>query len=675
MTTPVASLTAAPPPVAAGPAATAAASTPAGATSPFQTLLAATQTAADNTIDAALQTTPGIVDTATVASAATAATAATGTNTTTDATLAIPFGGLLGFVTAAITIPANAAVAQTTGQLGPVPTPVPADQATRSRAEQLVLDRQNGFLPTATAPTLAALTTVPTAAPNTGSGTTRPTDSNPNTNTALATVSTGLPVPLVPLEQSTTPAAVATSAATPATPGGGNAPIPAQAPIVTNLIPSIPVPAELSAVNPPVAEPTATVPASALPAAQLGDRPATAGERFAADAAAGARLVAPQQTQSVDFANALQQELAAPSAVAPSAVAPNGVTPSLVTPSAVAPNAAAPQVTASLAAAPDVIAPQLAVMPVTPVAPSAAPAAPPTAPVAPPVAPVVPPTAPVESPPAVSVPPLAAVANAALTNRLAVLNPAAPNPAAVNVPLLAASDAPVAIPVAVVAVQPTGTNEALNLTGAVSATSEFASLVLNSGRTTATSAFQPVEAAGRKSESRTTDDVPTGAAGALAAPMPVSDAPQLATVAPLTAATAPTPAAQIAETVVSQAHVLERDGGVEIRMRLDPPDLGRVQVRLLTRGDEVHGQVLVANDAVRGMLESQLPELRQRLEAAGVNVQQFSVSTDPGTGGGRNPYRDAVPEFAPRLAVSTGPTLAPLARISQPATGSLDVTV
>jgi flagellar hook-length control protein FliK len=82
--------------------------------------------------------------------------------------------------------------------------------------------------------------------------------------------------------------------------------------------------------------------------------------------------------------------------------------------------------------------------------------------------------------------------------------------------------------------------------------------------------------------------------------------------------------------------------------------------------------VLVADDAVRRMIESQLPELRQRLEAAGVNVQALDIATDPNTGGSRNPYQtESAPEFAPRTAAAP----APRARINRADAGSLDVTV
>ena len=123
------------------------------------------------------------------------------------------------------------------------------------------------------------------------------------------------------------------------------------------------------------------------------------------------------------------------------------------------------------------------------------------------------------------------------------------------------------------------------------------------------------------------------------------------------------------------SHVLERDGVVEFRMRLDPPDLGRVQIRLITRGDEVYGQVLVADDAVRRLIESQLPELRQRLEAAGVNIQRFDVATDSGTGGSQSAYREFTgAALAPRVPTGV-PAPAPQARIGRFEAGSLDVTV
>ena len=138
---------------------------------------------------------------------------------------------------------------------------------------------------------------------------------------------------------------------------------------------------------------------------------------------------------------------------------------------------------------------------------------------------------------------------------------------------------------------------------------------------------------------------------------------------------------QIAQSVVSQVRVLSKDETVEYSIRLDPPDLGRVQIRLISTGDNLSAHVTVANDAVRQMLESQLPELRQRLEQAGVNATQIDVSTQTagqqaGSGDGNSRWQDARQEYP----FFRSPDLPPAVLRSRVAIGSagsggrLDVT-
>lgn len=461
----------------------------AGATSPFQALLAASQ----------------VVQT-TATSAATAASDLTDDNTdkTTDtnATDAANANlvGLAALAAQVLGVPVNATASQTvTG------TPTEA-QATRSRIDQLRLERTGGFI----SATLAGRAPTTAATTNATTQTTQTTPATPTT--------TAIPVPAL------TPNAVTAQTATAVAVRGGTSSIPAQAPIVANLTPNVPVPADPSVTNPPVAAPPALNPAAALPAAQLGDRAATTGDRFAAIAEAGALLAAAGAPGSVVFANTLEQALTAAGS--------------------------------------------------------------------------------------------------------------------------------------------TGTGDTV------------LPLVNISNQTTAAVVLPPLPTE-RTGESRPTDTRPDDATASLpaGATNPQGPLPAFDRIAE-PAATTNTPAVQIADSIVTHAHVLERDGAVEFHMRLDPPDLGRVQIQLITRGDEVHGRVLVASEAVRQMLESQLPELRQRLEAAGVNVQQFSVATDTGTGGGnQNAYRSAMPEeLAPRTA-STATASAPRARIGRIDAGSLDVTV
>ena len=138
---------------------------------------------------------------------------------------------------------------------------------------------------------------------------------------------------------------------------------------------------------------------------------------------------------------------------------------------------------------------------------------------------------------------------------------------------------------------------------------------------------------------------------------------------------------QIAQSVVSQVRVLNKDETVEYSIRLDPPDLGRVQIRLISTGDNLSAHVTVATDAVRQMMESQLPELRQRLEQAGVNATQIDVSTQTagqqaGSGEGNSRWQDARQEY-PFFRPPDLPPALPRSRVAVGSSGSgsrLDVT-
>ncbi|MBP3960894.1 flagellar hook-length control protein FliK [Gemmata sp. G18] len=159
-----------------------------------------------------------------------------------------------------------------------------------------------------------------------------------------------------------------------------------------------------------------------------------------------------------------------------------------------------------------------------------------------------------------------------------------------------------------------------------------------------------------KKESSFGDAAPSAAAAGGFAHVLTPQAPT----APQPTATVQTPApvAQVADGIITHAHVIARGGKTEFQIRLDPPELGTVRIRLTSDGDGINGQVVVASDSVRRMIESQLPELRQRLEATGVTVQNLSVATDSGTGadtGSRGFRSDGPADFARQAPVATGP--------------------
>lgn len=159
------------------------------------------------------------------------------------------------------------------------------------------------------------------------------------------------------------------------------------------------------------------------------------------------------------------------------------------------------------------------------------------------------------------------------------------------------------------------------------------------------------------------------------APVPAQNPNAVTAAQTTTGVRTPDPVVQVADHIVTHAHLVARGGETEFRMRLDPPELGAVKIRLVSDGDSIHGQVVVSNDAIRRMIESQLPELRQRLEDAGVSVQNFNVATDAnpnagaGNGGEWGGYRSEFPAEPPRQPVAPLTGRPPAAR----ARGAVDV--
>jgi flagellar hook-length control protein FliK len=76
---------------------------------------------------------------------------------------------------------------------------------------------------------------------------------------------------------------------------------------------------------------------------------------------------------------------------------------------------------------------------------------------------------------------------------------------------------------------------------------------------------------------------------------------------------------------------LERDGQAEFRFRVTPPDMGEINVRLVSGRNGVTGELTVGTSVVQQLVQSRLPELRQQLEAAGVAVNSFHVTHQGGS--------------------------------------------
>ncbi len=100
------------------------------------------------------------------------------------------------------------------------------------------------------------------------------------------------------------------------------------------------------------------------------------------------------------------------------------------------------------------------------------------------------------------------------------------------------------------------------------------------------------------------------------------------------------PARVIAERAVS--HVTERldlmarEGVQEARVRLNPPELGEVRIRLTVEGGNLDVSLASDRPATREMLMTALPDLRQALEARSLSPQRLDVDSQ----GAGSPWSD-----------------------------------
>jgi len=134
---------------------------------------------------------------------------------------------------------------------------------------------------------------------------------------------------------------------------------------------------------------------------------------------------------------------------------------------------------------------------------------------------------------------------------------------------------------------------------------------------------------------------------------------------------------QVANGIVSNAQLVTRGGQSEFQIRLDPPELGPIQIRLTSTADGLSAQIAAANPGTRQMIESQLPDLMQRLQNSGLSLGNFNVSADAGSGGGSQPQQQpvALPPIDNTDAIVAAQTTQdrlPQSRVTP--LGSLDVT-
>ncbi len=89
---------------------------------------------------------------------------------------------------------------------------------------------------------------------------------------------------------------------------------------------------------------------------------------------------------------------------------------------------------------------------------------------------------------------------------------------------------------------------------------------------------------------------------------------------------------RVIQQVVQQIKLQHVDGGSNLLVRLNPPDLGSLQLRVQRNSDGLTTHIEATSQRVQGLLEAHLPLLIDSLAQAGVRMDSVSVSVAAGFG-------------------------------------------
>jgi Rod binding domain-containing protein len=90
--------------------------------------------------------------------------------------------------------------------------------------------------------------------------------------------------------------------------------------------------------------------------------------------------------------------------------------------------------------------------------------------------------------------------------------------------------------------------------------------------------------------------------------------------------------------IVRKVALSVSEGRSEMRLHLDPPDLGRLFVRLVVQDNVLTAHIRAQSEAVANTLRANLPQLQTALSDRGINVADLSVSVGYGWGGDDQRY-------------------------------------
>jgi flagellar hook-length control protein FliK len=83
---------------------------------------------------------------------------------------------------------------------------------------------------------------------------------------------------------------------------------------------------------------------------------------------------------------------------------------------------------------------------------------------------------------------------------------------------------------------------------------------------------------------------------------------------------------QMLQQVAGKALITLRDGQSEMRLQLTPPDLGRMEMKIVLEDGQMMGKIVVSTPEAKALFDQNLGELQRQLQQAGVQVGSLDVS-------------------------------------------------
>ncbi|GAB5453004.1 MAG: flagellar hook-length control protein FliK [Halioglobus sp.] len=126
--------------------------------------------------------------------------------------------------------------------------------------------------------------------------------------------------------------------------------------------------------------------------------------------------------------------------------------------------------------------------------------------------------------------------------------------------------------------------------------------------------------------------------------------------------------------VAGRVSLMMRNGASEASLQLNPPELGRLDIKIATDGDAARVLFTVQGAETRELLEQAMPRLREMLEESGLSLSRFDVADQNASNPGNDSHFEPGVDGADAEA-DTLPGHSPVQRIAAEARGLVDYYV